>query len=61
MPDHSSLTRIRQRLGIILFQRFFENVVEPCQEAGLVWGAERFFGATKVGANAGVPFLSPRC
>ena len=26
LPDHSSLTRIRQRLGIDIFQRFFERV-----------------------------------
>ncbi len=38
LPDHSSLTRIRQRLGIDVFQRFFEQVVDLCQEAGLVWG-----------------------
>jgi transposase len=37
LPDHSSLTRIRQRLGIDVFQRFFEQVVDLCQEAGLVW------------------------
>jgi transposase len=24
LPDHSSLTRIRQRLGVNVFQRFFE-------------------------------------
>src|SRR5215210_7307267 len=35
--DHSSLTRIRQRLGIDVFQRFFEQIVDLCQEAGLVW------------------------
>jgi transposase len=27
LPDHSSLTRIRQRLGLPIFQRFFEHVV----------------------------------
>jgi transposase len=36
LPDHSSLTRIRQRLGIDIFQRFFEQIVDLCQEAGLV-------------------------
>ncbi len=36
LPDHSSLTRIRQRLGVDVFQRFFERVVDLCQEAGLV-------------------------
>src|SRR5829696_1310071 len=57
LPDHSSLTRIRQRLGIDVFQRFFEKVVDLCQEAGLVWGRELYFDATKVEANAGIPSL----
>jgi len=60
LPDHSSLTRIRQRLGIDVFQRFFEQVVDLCQEAGLVWGRELYFDATKVEANAGIPSLVPR-
>ena len=38
LPDHSSLTRIRQRLGLAIFQRFFEHIVTLCIEAGLVWG-----------------------
>src|SRR6266536_5983928 len=38
LPDHSSLTRIRTRLGLSIFQRFFERVVELCRDAGLVWG-----------------------
>ena len=60
LPDHSSLTRIRQRLGIDLFQRFFEQVVDLCQEAGLVWGRELYVDATKVEANADVDSLTPR-
>lgn len=60
LPDHSSLTRIRQRLGVEVFQRFFERVVDLCQEAGLVWGQELYFDATKVEANAGVTSLVPR-
>jgi len=36
LPDHSSLTRIRTRYGIEVFRRFFEAVVEQCQQAGLV-------------------------
>jgi len=38
LPGHSSLARIRQRLGVIVFQRFFEQVVDLCQESALVWG-----------------------
>src|SRR5450756_1259346 len=30
LPDHSSLTRIRQRLGLAIFRRFFEVVVDRC-------------------------------
>jgi transposase len=60
LPDHSSLTRIRQRLGLPIFRRFFERVVELCQEAGLVWGKELYVDATKVKANASLDSLQPR-
>ena len=36
LPDHSSLTRIRQRYGLAVFRRFFEAIVEQCRAAGLV-------------------------
>ncbi len=60
LPDHSSLTRIRQRLGIEIFERFFEKVVDLCQQVGLVWGRELYFDATKVAANAALTSLQPR-
>jgi hypothetical protein len=60
LPDHSSLTRIRERYGLALFERFFDRVVELCQEAGLVWGQELYFDATKVRANADLDSLVPR-
>ena len=60
LPDHSSLTRIRQRLGIDIFQRFFEKIVDLCQEARLVWGKELYVDATKVQANADLDSLVPR-
>jgi transposase len=60
LPDHSSLTRIRQRLGVDTFARFFERVVDLCQEVGLIWGRELYFDATKVRADAAVASLVPR-
>ena len=60
LPDHSSLTRIRQRLGIAVFERFFERIVDLCQEAGLVWGKELYFDATRVRADADTDSLVPR-
>jgi transposase len=60
LPDHSSLTKIRERYGLEVFRRFFEEIVELCVEAGLVWGEELYFDATKVEANAAVDSLAPR-
>src|SRR5436305_3368739 len=58
--DHSSLTRIRERYGVDIFRRFFEKVVEQCQQAGLVWGRELYIDGTKVEANASLDSLKPR-
>ena len=60
LPDHSSLTRIRTRYGVDVFRRFFEQIVEQCQQVGLVWGKELYFDGTKVAANAGKESLKPR-
>src|SRR6187397_549092 len=60
LPDHSSLTRIRERYGLEVFRRLFERVVDLCQEVGLVWGEELYIDATKVEANAGTDSLRPR-
>jgi transposase len=60
LPDHLSLTRIRQRYGRAVFRRFFEAVVEQCREAGLVWGKELYFDATQVKANASLDSIAPR-
>src|SRR5918998_2596783 len=60
LPDHSSLTRIRQRYGVAIFRRFFEAIVAQCQAAGLVWGQELYFDATQVDANASLGSSAPR-
>ena len=60
LPDHSSMTRIRERYGLDVFRGFFETVVEQCSAAGLVWGRELYFDATKVEANASLDSVAPR-
>ena len=60
VPDHSSLTKIRERYGLAIFRRFFDHVVQLCADAGLVWGEELFFDATKVRANAAMSSVVPR-
>src|SRR3954470_358495 len=60
LPDHSSLSRIRERYGLAVFRRFFERIVEQCIAARLVWGQELSIDATKVAANAALDSLQPR-
>jgi transposase len=60
LPDHSSLTRIRERFGLTVFRRFFERIVQTCAKAGLVRGEELFFDATKVEANASLESMRSR-
>jgi transposase len=60
LPDHSSLTRIRERYGLETFRGFFERIVEICVEVDLVRGEELFFDSTKVKANADIDSLASR-
>ena len=51
LPDHSSLTRIRQRWGAERFRRIFERTVLSCLEAGLVKGDLLHLDATLIRAD----------
>ena len=44
--DHSSLSKIRMRYGLDIFRRFFDTIVEQCQQARLVWGKELYIDST---------------
>src|SRR5713226_1627880 len=60
LPDHSSLSKIRLRYGLEVFRRFFDAIVQQCQQAKLVWGKELYFDSTQVNANADLDSLTPR-
>lgn len=60
LPDHSSLTRIRERYGVDIFRRFFDAIVEQCQQEKLIWGRELYIDSTQVNANADLDSLTPR-
>ena len=60
VPDHSSLSTIRERYGMEIFQQFFEKIVELCLDAGLVRGEELYFDSTKVDANASISSMIDR-
>jgi transposase len=60
LPDHSSLTRIRETFGLSLIGRFFERIVQECVPAGLAWGEELSFDSTRVEANTNASVDSTR-
>ncbi len=51
LPDHSSLTRIRQRLGEEMFRYIFQRVVGQCVTAGLVSGETIHIDPTLIRAD----------
>jgi transposase len=60
VPDHSSLSKIRDRYSLEVFQQFFEQIVALCMAVGLVWGKELYFDGIQVRANAQLDGLIPR-
>lgn len=51
LPDHSSLTRLRQRWGAERFKRIFDRTVAACMKAGLVSGQTVHVDATLIRAD----------
>lgn len=51
LPDHSSLTRIRQRWGSERFKQIFQRIVRQCVDAGLVGGKTVHIDATLIRAD----------
>jgi transposase len=58
LPDHSSLTRIRQRWGVARFRRIFERTVAQCAAHGLVSGETVHVDATLIRANASMESIT---
>jgi transposase len=60
VPDHSSLTRIRDRYGEEVFKEVFERIVEQCQKKGLVEGKKVIADATLIKADASLDSMAKR-
>jgi len=52
IPNHSVLSKARNRWGVDSFQRFFERIVWQCVEARLVDGSKLFMDSSLVQADA---------
>jgi transposase len=51
LPEHSSLTKIRQRWGMERFKRIFQKTVKMCIDAGLVNGETVHIDSTLIRAD----------
>ena len=60
LPDHSSLTRIRQRWGPECFARVFRRSVSACAAAGLIHGETIHIDATLIRADVSWESLTDR-
>lgn len=60
VPDHSSLTRIRDRLGEKTFKNIFDHVVRLCIEKGLVTGEKVMMDGSLIKADAALGSLVPK-
>lgn len=59
-PDHSSLTRIRDRYESNVFERFFDEVIGLCKKHGLVKGERIITDSTLIEANASIESMVSR-
>lgn len=60
LPDRSSLTRIRQRWGEVLFREVFERTVTQCVQAGLVNSDTVHIDATLIRADVSWDSITTR-
>ncbi len=60
VPDHSSLSKIRDRLGEDIYRQVFEAIVRQCQKSGLVKGKQMPTDATLIEANAAIESVIER-
>ncbi len=60
VPDHSSLCRIRDRLGRQTYQAIFKKLLEKWYKQGLIQGKTLITDASIVAANASLDSMIPR-
>lgn len=59
-PDHSVLSKARNRWGAEVFESFFMNILEQCINAGLVDGETIYIDSSTIDANADIDKVRPQ-
>ena len=57
VPDHSSLSKIRDRYGKEIFEKFFAQILALCKSQGLVKGERIMTDSTFISADASIESL----
>lgn len=60
VPDHSSLTKIRERFSVKTYQNIFETLVKQLQASGLIQGRRMISDASLIEANASIDSMVER-
>jgi len=60
VPDHSSLTRIRDRFGVDTYQSVFEKLIHLLKDNGFITGQQIMMDASLVEADASINSLRQR-
>ena len=59
-PDHSVLSKARNRWGTEVFESFFMNILEQCVNAGLVDGETIYLDSSTINGNADIDKVRPQ-
>jgi transposase len=54
VPEHSSMTRVRDRLGEKVYEQVFQQVLGQCRKAGLVKAEQIMIDGSHIKANASI-------
>ncbi len=59
IPHHASLSRIKKRYQVEVFEKFFQSIVKQCQLAGLLQSQSVMTDSTLIQANASLNSMQP--
>lgn len=59
IPDHASLSRIKKRFSVRMFEDFFQEILSQCQKSGLLNGHVVMTDSTLFQANASLNSMKP--
>ena len=59
-PNHSSISRIRDRYGSKIFELFFDKIVDLCKQSGMVKGKRIITDGTLIAADASLDSMKAR-